>query len=307
MATRSRATATPDVAVETDEINPDDARLIFEEAKRIFEPESIDGVYTGPDGSPLGLYARLAKIIAKLPEVKPEGTNDHFRYKFVTDKQVLGLVRPQLAAQRIVVYPETVSEQPYIELQTAKGGRSLLTRLHVVFRVVDGLTGEAFTGEAVGYGDDAGDKGANKAYTAALKNFFIKLFLMGGADRDIEDDDETDRRARAREAGIAPVAQVEIKETVVEGVARGGRSGKATQAQVAHVSRLVKDLGITDATKFGLRLEALIGDPIEIESWGDVKSYLEQLAGVDIGKVVEALSLQARELAEEPAPTLGYE
>lgn len=295
MATRTKPAVEP--LAPPEELSEQDAAKVLAEAQRIFYN---DGVYLRPDGEPLGLYERLARIIDSLPEVRPEGKNEHFKYSFVTDKQVLGLVRPRLATQRIIVYPETVTEQPFVELTTQKGGRSLLTRLHVVFRVVDGITGESFTGEAVGYGDDAGDKGANKAYTAALKNFFIKLFLMGGADRDIEDDPETDRRARARETGVEPVREVEVKETTVEAVSRGGRSTTATKPQVDAVSRLVQALGIGNPDDFAKIVERVLGDPIEFNNWPEVRKYLEHLPGTDIGKVIEAMSEMEERLNDAP-------
>lgn len=277
-------------------MSPDDA-FVLAEAQRIFANE---GVYTGADGQPLNLYGRLARIIESLPEVKPEGRNDHFKYSFVTDKQVLGLVRPRLAQQRIIVIPETVTEQEPIQQETQRGGRSLLTRLHVVFRVVDGIDGESFHGEAIGYGDDSGDKGANKAYTAALKNFFIKLFLMGGADRDIEDDPETDRRAKARESGVEPVQSVQVKETIVEGVQRGGRSSSATAAQVAAVSRLVAALGLTPQRLAGA-IEIILDAPgVEFKNFGEAKAYLEGLPGEAIGKIIESLS-EDEEAAQQKA------
>lgn len=269
------------------EIEPPD---LMKEAIRIMEPDAIGGVAVDREGKPLSLHGRLAYIIANLPEVKPEGTNDHFKYKFVTDKQVLGLVRPRLAAQQIVIYPEAVEESPFVELTTQRGGHSMLTRLHVTFRVVDALKGESFTGEAVGYGDDSGDKGANKAYTAALKNFLIKLFLMGGADRDIEDDPETDRRARARETGVEPVKTVEITDTVIENVARGGRSQVATAAQVTAVSRLVGELGITTPQAMAKIIDRALQFQVEVTTWPEVRKVLEALAGSDIGKLIEFMS-----------------
>jgi hypothetical protein len=281
--------------------NDKDAAWIVAEAQRIFEH---DGVYTGSNGLPLSLYGRLSKIIESLPEVKPEGENQHFKYKFVTDKQVLGLLRPRLATQRIIVIPETVVENEPIQMETARGGRSLMARLHVTFRVIDGIAGESFTGEAVGYGDDSGDKGANKAYTAALKNFFIKLFLMGGADRDIEDDPETDRRAKVRESGTAPVQSVQVKETVVEGVQRGGRSSKATEAQVASVSRLVASLGLTPQRLAGA-IEIVLNVPdLQFKGWAEVRTYLADLSGEDIGKIIESLS-EDEEAAQQQALDAG--
>jgi len=287
MATRTRAKPA-DEPTEEHGFSDEEAAEILSTAQRIITDDA-EGIYLGADGTPLSLYGRLAKIMGSLPEVRPEGKNEHFKYQFVTDKQVLGMVRPALARQRIMVVPETVTEQEPIHRETGRGGSSMLTRLHVVFRVVDGINGESFQGEAVGYGDDSGDKGANKAYTAALKNFFIKLFLMGGADRDIEDDPDTDRRAKTRESGVAPVQSVQVKETVVEGVARGGRSNTATEAQVAAVSRLVASLGLTPA-RFAGAVEIILGDAIDFGSWGEVKTYLEAQSGEAIGKIIESLS-----------------
>lgn len=306
MATRTRKRGTDPELVPADEMGGDppapkhdlsdeDANWVLSEAKKIFE---MGDLYCDADGKPLGLYARLAKIIESLPEVRPEGTNDHFKYKYVTDKQVLGLVRPRLAAQLIVVIPETVVESEPIEMTTQRGGKSLMARLHVVFRVVDGVNGESFTGEAIGYGDDSGDKGANKAYTAALKNFFIKLFLMGGADRDIEDDPETDKRAADRDRAVPPVQSVQVKETVVEGVRRGGRSDMATEAQLNAVSRIVAAQGLTPARLAGA-IEIILGDTeVTFANWTDAKAYLSALSGERIGRVIESLSEEAP--ADEP-------
>lgn len=295
------ATRTPKAPAEEVPMSDEDAAQVLREVTRIVDDEAI---YTGSNGAPLGLHARLAKIMASLPEVKPEGKNDHFKYSFVTDKQVLGMVRPRLAQQRIMVIPETVVEQEPIRHATGKGGESMITRLHVTFRVVDGVNGDTFTGEAVGYGDDSGDKGANKAYTAALKNFFIKLFLMGGADRDIEDDPETDRRASSRESGVAPVQQVMVKETVVEGVQRGGRSTTATEAQVQAVSRQVAALGVT-LPLFAGEIEVVLGEVVNFTNWGEAKRYLEALPGPAIGKIIESFDEQIEARSQVAADDAG--
>lgn len=302
MATRTRARgAEPELEPTHDEVG-DPPPDLMEQVKQII---ADDGLYTDREGNPLGLYGRLTKIIDSLPEVKPEGENQHFKYKFVTDKQVLGLLRPRLAAQKIMVIPETVVESEPIEMETARGGHSLMARLHVTFRVVDALTGESFTGQAVGYGDDSGDKGANKAYTAALKNFFIKLFLMGGADRDIEDDPETDRRANARASGVEPVQAVQVKETVVEGVRRGGRSDLATAAQVQAVSRLVNSLALTPQRLAGA-IEIILARPVDFKNFGEAKAFLEALPGAEIGKVIESLSEDEEQAQEVALDQAGY-
>jgi hypothetical protein len=270
---------------------------LTEAALQIFTGDitAVDGIYSDPNGAPLGLFARIARLMLDLPDVDPAGKNDHFKYKFLTNTQINGLLRPRLARQRIVVVPLKVVEMDPVQWETSKGGRSMLTRLHVTFQIVDALNGETFTGEVVGYGDDSSDKGANKAFTAALKNFLVKLFLIGG-DSDIEDDEETDRRAAARDAGAPHVGRADIGDAEVTGVKRGGRSESATDAQVATVGRFVRDLQLTPGG-FATIVDAAIGDRVELgdKPWDDIKAYLEQLSGQDIGKLVARLDAITRD------------
>ena len=307
-ATATKPPAAPETAPEPAE-TPDATAA----ALAVFsgDIEAVGGIYTDPEGKPLGLHARLAKIKDSLPNVDPEGTNEHFKYKFIKNTQVLGLLRPRLARQLIMVIPETVEERDPIPLKTKRGGDSLMTRITVTWRVVDGVSGESFTGQSVGYGDDSGDKGANKAFTAAQKNYLLRLFEIGG-DRDIEEDDETDRRAKARDAGSERVGRVEIGDADIEGVVRpGGRSEKATDAQVARVGQYIRDLELTPEA-FVKFVDKVLGDQLELgeDPWVDIKHYLEGLEGSDVGKLVarfdeilNAAEDQSRDDRGEP----GYE
>lgn len=281
---RSATTKAPETAPE-----PAEGADLTEAAKEIFagDIEAIDGIYVDADNKPLGLIARMAKIKAGLPVLDPEGTNEHFKYKFIKNTQVLGVLRPRLARQLIMVIPETVEEREPIALETRRGGKSLMTRITVTWRVVDGITGEFFTGQSVGYGDDSGDKGANKAFTAAQKNYLIRLFEIGG-DPDIEEDAETDKRAKTRESGAERVSRAEIGDAEIEGIVRpGGRSEKATDAQVARVGQYIRDLELTPEA-FVKFVDKVLGDQLELgeDPWVDIKHYLEGLEGPDIGKLV---------------------
>lgn len=278
---------------------------LTEQARQIFDGEisAVGGLYTDSSGNPMGLHARIARIKGDLPDIDPEGTNKHFNYKFFSNLQIMGIFRPRLARQMIVVIPETVEENEPKELKTSKGGSSLLTRIKVTWRVVDALNGESFTGQSLGYGDDSGDKGANKAYTAALKNFLMKLFEVGGDADDLEEDEEADKRAKAREAGSERVRSVEIGDAEITGVKRGGRSEKATDAQVARVGQYIRDLELTPKA-FATFADNVLGDALELSEdhpWDDVKAYLEDLSGKDIGKLVARFDAVMNRAAEDEA------
>jgi len=250
---------------------------------------AIDGVYTDANGEPMSLVSRIAMIIHGLPDVQPEGTNTYFRYKFITDKQVNGLLRPRLSQQHIVIVPELVEEEEMVLLTTGKGGTSYMTRLRVMWRVMDGITGETFTGQSKGYGDDGGDKGANKAFTAAFKNFLIKLFMLGG-ESDIEEDEQVDKRAAARDSAAPKVEKAVIGESKIEDVERGGKSKTATEAQVARVGQYVRDLQL-DAAAFAALLKRQFDITITLGEtpWEDVKNALNSMDGLVIGKLITEL------------------
>jgi hypothetical protein len=240
----------------------------------------------------MSLATRIALISGDLPDMTPQGKNDFHKYKFFTNTQILGMLRPRLAHQRIMIVPETVEEAPIIELTTAKGGTSRMTRLLVTFRVRDGITGESFTGQAMGYGDDGGDKGANKAYTAAQKNFLLRLFEIGG-ESDTEDDPTTDRRAEERERGTASRA-VNVESASGEGVGRGGRSAGATDIQITSVSRYTRDLELDPATFSALSLRTIKEGPAE-PTWESIKEFVAKLDSDTIGTLLRTMQLLAEE------------
>jgi len=254
-------------------------------AEEIFKDEKID-----TDWASGGLYVRIARIIESLPDIKPKGTNKFFNYQYITDKQVLGVLRPRLSRARIIIVPETVREYGWETLPTAKGGVSYTTKIEVVWRVVDGIAGESFTGMSLGYGDDSGDKGANKAFTAALKNFLLKLFEIGGDTDDLEADEETDKRAASRESGSRRVSSVKVEDAPEVDVERGGKAVHATETQIQRVGQYARDLKLDPEALGGVILK-VVGVSITFgdEPWVNIKNALEGMTGVQIGKLIAAL------------------
>lgn len=258
--------------------------------------EGAKDMKTTLETRPPSLVTKLAGIMGALPDVKPEGTNPHFGYKFISNTQVLGILRPRLAAAGIMVLPEVLSE----EVETR--AKSQMTKLLVKFTLVDGETGETLSGTALGYGDDAGDKGANKAYTAAQKNFLIKLFCIGG-ESDIEDDAETDKRA-ASTTNPPPV----ITASKAPATARGGKTKEANSVQVREVSKLSKELGLgpdglasTIEELFEVRVELA---PLEPSKSQMLATYLGEMSAEDIGYLISYLKELSEKEPTEEDPTL---
>ncbi|HEX5016545.1 MAG TPA: ERF family protein [Actinomycetes bacterium] len=257
------------------------------EAERIFKDDmaSLDETAKRP------VIIKLAQIMAELPTLEPAGENRHFGYKYITDKQVNGVIRPRMAALRLMVVPDVV-EESWVETKTAKGGTSWVTKLKIRFTVIDGDSGDSITGVGFGYGDDTGDKGANKAFTAAMKYWLIKLFQIGGED-DLESDNRADLRAADREAGSAADRGVRVEGREITGVRRGGKSEAITRAQMAQIGSLIKDLELTPETFVDRFLNKYLPAKLVLPEDGDVqdviKGALAKMSGDDAGALISDL------------------
>lgn len=145
-----------------------------------------------------GLYVKLAEITAELGRVEKRGRNDFHKYDYVLEADLLEAVRLKLAERKVAVLPSLTA------LSHREGTKqSTITTAHVRFTFVDGESGEKHECDWAGEGDDPADKGLNKAYTAAVKYFVMKAFLIPTGD-DPEGDHKTDERASARASAPKP-------------------------------------------------------------------------------------------------------
>lgn len=308
--TRAKAPAMPEIKDPPEEGHPDapDFQPEVSQTPPVAEAEAAKALaeQAGLDLALRPVIVKLARIMAELPTLQPEGRNTHFGYNYIKDTQINSVVRPRMARERLMVIPE-VLEESWVETKTAKGGTSWVTKLKIRFTVIDGDSGDSVSGTGIGYGDDSGDKGANKAFTAAMKYWILKLFQIGGED-DLESDARADSRASDRESGAGP-ASVRIEGAVIEGVARGGQSVKITLAQMKQIFALYKDLELTPEG-FVTRIDAYLNDSLVIDEDGDVtaalNAYLKQLDADDAGKLITAL-VDEKDKAEAKANDLAGE
>jgi len=249
------------------------------------------------DATTLNLAGKLAVIMGEMQGIERE-KNPHFNYKYVPAKNLADELRPRLAAARIFLLPSVIGHERF-EARTARGGTTYLTTLTVNFRFIDGATGETLEGIGIGYGDDAGDKGANKAFTGALKFFLIEAFLVGGEDP--ESDKKTDERADERAS--RPLPELNIGPSAVTGIARGGRASFATRPQIVRISELSAQLALGphglagELSDLGYAVPALDDD--EKKARAQVLAVLQTLSGEDAGTLVRELEMQVEIQSEQ--------
>lgn len=272
------------------------------------EPFEVTVVNVDASVAKRPVILKLARIMGSLPTLLPIGRNAHFGYNFIKDTQVSGAVRPRMAREGLMLIPNVLSEE-WVETKTAKGGISYVTKLHVQFTIIDSESGDSITGSAYGYGDDAGDKGANKALTAAEKYFLLKLFQIGG--EDLEDDSRADQRAADRAAGNQPTMIQNGGQA--QNVQRGGQQQtiSATQLRVigAVYATLREKKGWTPE-RFVEFIDQTLGDAIDLpedpeQTGAAINAYLKQLTGDDAGKLITALQ-DEKDKDTEDGPSGGY-
>lgn len=251
----------------------------------------------GPDGmqdwKDLNIHGKIAAISGYLSRIPKNGFNHFNKYPYVLESDLVEAVRFYLAAARILVFPEEfrVHTVYTFEGQLRDGKqRDILTDNIVVYRVVDGLSGESFTFEVNGQGSDPRDKGSNKASTSAMKFAYMRLFNISSGE-DAEGDDEGDARAAL---GDVQKPQVNVSESRVEGnTERGGHQEFASGAQIRAISAKSNQLNLGAAGLVALIKKVLDAEVVlpedEKEHGPTIAAFLKVQKSEDAGKIIYAL------------------
>ena len=124
----------------------------------------------------MSLASKLAEVMGLVETIPKAGYNSFHKYHFATERDVADSVR-KLLAERQVATIVNVESTARFEIP-GKSGVRFVTETPVTVTFIDGETGEREIASAIGQGEDAGDKGANKALTAAVKYILMKTFLI---------------------------------------------------------------------------------------------------------------------------------
>lgn len=142
------------------------------------------------------LFAKVAKVMTAVRTLPKDGTNTFDRYNYITGDAVFERIGQAMASVNLAAIPSVV------ELTTEVGKSSndkpmLRTVIHGQITLADGDTGETWTSDWYGEGADRGDKSINKAMTAMMKYYLLRLFMVGsGEDADEESPEVTKQPAQ---------------------------------------------------------------------------------------------------------------
>lgn len=146
-------------------------------------------------GNKAKLFAKVAKVMTEVRKLKKDGNNTFDKYKYISGDNAFEHIGGIMASVNLVILP-SVYEIDTKEVQSKSGGIMYFTTVHAQITLADGETGETWTGEWFGEGSDRGDKSINKAMTAMMKYFLLRVFQIGsGEDADADSPDVTQKQA----------------------------------------------------------------------------------------------------------------
>lgn len=135
-----------------------------------------------PNGN--NLVKKLTQVLQEASKVNKSGWNNHQKYHYITEADLLDAIRPKLTELGIFIF-SSVEESTTERIEGSK--QPVLTSVRTKHTFVDGESGEEFSVFSCGQGVDNGDKGVFKAITGANKYFLLKTFMLSG-----DDDPEND-------------------------------------------------------------------------------------------------------------------
>lgn len=147
---------------------------------------------------PALIYARMANILQDIEYIGKDKKNSQQNYNFRGIDDVYNELHPVFAKHSVFISPKVVRVER--EERTSKtGGLLIWTVMDVCFTfyTVDGSSIQSTTtGEAM----DSGDKGCNKAMSAALKYALMQMLLIPTQDKKDTEEDSHQVRSPKEEA-----------------------------------------------------------------------------------------------------------
>lgn len=157
------------------------------------------------------LAAKLVKVLASVESVGKTGWNDHQKYSYTTEEDVLAAVKKALIENKIFI-TQSSKITDVKELTNDKGKKSFITCVETINTFIDAESGESLSVNSVGQGHDSMDKGVFKALTGANKYFLMKnLMISTGDDPEATGTSKATKSAPVEDDFDAPVATAPVK------------------------------------------------------------------------------------------------
>ncbi len=218
----------------------------------------------------MNLWQKLAAITGEIGSIAKDGQNSEQKYKFIEYSAVAGALRTLFGKYHVVCNPH-MGKREAVEFKTSRGSVGLATTIEFqfVFKNAD-KPEETETIEWVGEAADYGDKGTNKAATAALKYCLMRTFNVSEKG-DEDPDSATIDRGEVQEAP-AP-KRLTIQDAIARASAEITRKGFDDPAERKTV--LLKIAGIDSMQDLTGELMNHVFDVLDSLTGKELRGYLE--------------------------------
>lgn len=161
------------------------------------------------------VYAAVAAVMGDLAKsgISKDETNTFDKYKFRGIDAVYNALAPLLSKHGLLILPR-VLERHSEERASQKGGALFYVTVAVEFDFVAAADGSKHTIRAYGEAMDRGDKGTNKAMTAAYKYACFEAFCIPTEGSDDADAETHEVTAKAEQDALADEWLSAIDSTV---------------------------------------------------------------------------------------------
>lgn len=132
----------------------------------------------------MGIYAKIAQVMARVETIPKSGYNSYHSYPYATETDVLNAIRPLMVEAGLVLIPMAAEAQTSPSAGAEDKGKSGhdVTTVKMRFILADAESGETIEGPWLGQGQDTQDKGVYKAITGGHKYLLMKLFQVPTGD-----------------------------------------------------------------------------------------------------------------------------
>lgn len=159
------------------------------------------------EGIVVTLQHKKLAIMAGLPTLEKDGQNRAQNYDYVSEAQVVALLRAAMVKHGLTVTP-SIPDAPILQDVKSKEGKvgcSATLRLDLTLH--DTESGESETSSSWGQGVDYGDKAVAKAITMANKYALLKLFMLSTEDAEADESVDADPPASREEPKGTPPSE----------------------------------------------------------------------------------------------------
>lgn len=193
------------------------------------------------------LAKKIVAVMDEVGQIEKDRTikdrNGKDMYDYLSEEQTTGALQRAFIKVGLVVMPHEVLEHEafYVESEKFdKVTKTPITYVKMRYKIIDPDSGAFDFVEAIGYGNDTGDKASNKALTNAFKYVQRQTFAIStGAEEEADHTSSDGQGASVPKAGRKPTQSEQLVRQLSEAAPAPASAQKPTVDQIKEAWKAV--------------------------------------------------------------------